>query len=297
MKKLLKSIITAAAVYLLSLPPLSAQDDPQSFAFDTKHEIIAVINHSDNEIVIISQKEDGKLEIAHQFQVDKAKGRRDEQLIYRPASVAICDGYVAFLASNRDSCYFAVLNLNGKLETKLSFPGAANAFSYHQPENKLYITSENETGFNLMVLDTRSGINHLDMKSVSVLHNNKACTSDETAGHNTGGSSMMTIVIIVVLIALLILYFLLKRMGKKQIEMLEHSKQERKEKSIEQKHEDVVSSVAVGDGVYAAIAAAIHLYGEELHDVENTVLTINKVSRTYSPWSSKIHGLNTYFKR
>jgi hypothetical protein len=54
---------------------------------------------------------------------------------------------------------------------------------------------------------------------------------------------------------------------------------------------------AAANGVYAAIAAAIYLYGEELHDVENTVLTINKVSRTYSPWSSKIHGLNTYFKR
>ncbi len=43
--------------------------------------------------------------------------------------------------------------------------------------------------------------------------------------------------------------------------------------------------------VNAAIAAAIHLYRSELHDYENTVLTIRKVSRTYSPWSSKIYGL------
>ncbi|MBW6479847.1 MAG: OadG family protein [Bacteroidales bacterium] len=43
--------------------------------------------------------------------------------------------------------------------------------------------------------------------------------------------------------------------------------------------------------VNAAIAAAIHLYRSELHDYENTILTINKVSRTYSPWSSKIYGL------
>lgn len=43
--------------------------------------------------------------------------------------------------------------------------------------------------------------------------------------------------------------------------------------------------------VNAAIAAAIHLYRSELHDYENTVLTIKKVSRTYSPWSSKIYGL------
>jgi len=49
------------------------------------------------------------------------------------------------------------------------------------------------------------------------------------------------------------------------------------------------------DDVYAAIAAAIHMYSEDLHDVENTVLTFNKVSRIYSPWSSKINMMNTYF--
>jgi glutaconyl-CoA/methylmalonyl-CoA decarboxylase subunit delta len=43
--------------------------------------------------------------------------------------------------------------------------------------------------------------------------------------------------------------------------------------------------------VNAAIAVAIHLYRSELHDHENTVLTIKKVARTYSPWSSKIYGL------
>jgi Na+-transporting methylmalonyl-CoA/oxaloacetate decarboxylase gamma subunit len=43
--------------------------------------------------------------------------------------------------------------------------------------------------------------------------------------------------------------------------------------------------------VNAAIALAIHLYISELHDHEEAVLTIKKVARTYSPWSSKIYGL------
>lgn len=46
--------------------------------------------------------------------------------------------------------------------------------------------------------------------------------------------------------------------------------------------------------VNAAIAAAIHLYRSEMHDYEDTILTIKKVSRTYSPWSSKIYGLRQY---
>lgn len=44
----------------------------------------------------------------------------------------------------------------------------------------------------------------------------------------------------------------------------------------------------------AAIAMALYLYTQELHDAENTVLTINKVSRSYSPWSSKIYGLRQH---
>jgi hypothetical protein len=43
--------------------------------------------------------------------------------------------------------------------------------------------------------------------------------------------------------------------------------------------------------VNAAIAMAIYLYQNDLHDYENAVLTMQKVSRTYSPWSSKIYTL------
>ena len=41
----------------------------------------------------------------------------------------------------------------------------------------------------------------------------------------------------------------------------------------------------------AAIALAIKLHKAEMHDRESDVITINKVARVYSPWSSKIHGL------
>ena len=51
--------------------------------------------------------------------------------------------------------------------------------------------------------------------------------------------------------------------------------------------------------VYAAIATAIHLSGQdnEEHDVENTVLTISKVNKSYSPWSSKIYTLRETHRR
>ena len=302
----MKTIKMIALLFLLL--PLAAQNAatfsepsgpfiPQSFAFDKKHDFFAVINQADNEIVMVSRKGDGKPEISHRFSVDKVKERRDGQRIYRPTSVAIYDGYVAFLASHQDSCYFAVLNLNGKLETKLTFPGYANAFSYHQPANELYITGENETGFNVIVLNTRNGVNRVDSKDASMLHYENPRLPEEIAGRDTWTICLMVTVICVVLLVLLVFYLFFKRAGVRLITTQELLIHKPKNEDVEPKQETVASNVAVSDGVYAAIATAIYLYGEELHDVENTVLTINKVSRTYSPWSSKIHGLNTYFKR
>lgn len=47
----------------------------------------------------------------------------------------------------------------------------------------------------------------------------------------------------------------------------------------------------------AAISMALHLFFEELHDEESGVLTIKKVSRAYSPWSSKIYAVRNQFNR
>lgn len=60
------------------------------------------------------------------------------------------------------------------------------------------------------------------------------------------------------------------------------------------------ASPQVGDTtgeIDAAIFSALHLHFSELHDMENTVLTINKVQRVYSPWSSKIYGLRNTLRK
>ncbi len=68
-----------------------------------------------------------------------------------------------------------------------------------------------------------------------------------------------------------------------------------KKKVIEESEEEVTESKEeveeISGEINAAIATAIYLYRSELHDYEDTILTIKKVSRTYSPWSSKIYGL------
>jgi hypothetical protein len=49
---------------------------------------------------------------------------------------------------------------------------------------------------------------------------------------------------------------------------------------------------AIPGDVLAAISLAIYLSANEYHDQESQLMTIKKVSRNYSPWSSKIYGLN-----
>ena len=60
-------------------------------------------------------------------------------------------------------------------------------------------------------------------------------------------------------------------------------------------------SVGLLDGVYAcskwavALATALHLYNDELHDEEEAVITIQKVEREWTPWNAKYYNMNQYF--
>lgn len=47
----------------------------------------------------------------------------------------------------------------------------------------------------------------------------------------------------------------------------------------------------------AAIAMALHLYYADVHDEESHVITIKNVERKYSPWNSKIYGINNLDKK
>ena len=44
--------------------------------------------------------------------------------------------------------------------------------------------------------------------------------------------------------------------------------------------------------VTAAIGLALHMYFNEMHDEESGVVTIKRVQKAYSPWSSKIYEVN-----
>lgn len=62
-------------------------------------------------------------------------------------------------------------------------------------------------------------------------------------------------------------------------------------KSKGQLKDDEPKELQIEGSVNAAISVALHLYLNEMHDEEQAVITIKKVSKTYSPWSSKIYNM------
>ncbi len=102
------------------------------------------------------------------------------------------------------------------------------------------------------------------------------------------GIGMTVIGYVIVFIALLLLYIVFYNLTKILTGNIKRIL--RKEGKII----DDKTSIEMSGEVNAAIAAALYLYYNELHDQENTVLTINRVSRAYSPWSSTIYSLRQY---
>lgn len=51
-------------------------------------------------------------------------------------------------------------------------------------------------------------------------------------------------------------------------------------------------AINVESDVNVAIAMALHMYFDELHDEESNIITIKNAPKQYSPWSSKIYGVH-----
>ncbi|MFW5877870.1 MAG: OadG family protein [bacterium] len=97
---------------------------------------------------------------------------------------------------------------------------------------------------------------------------------------------------LIVFIALVSLYTLFRMLPR----IINYNfKRERKTRGREVK-EGEEKNIISGEET-AAIAMALHLILDEMHDEESGVLTIKKVSKAYSPWSSKIYAVRNQFNR
>jgi Na+-transporting methylmalonyl-CoA/oxaloacetate decarboxylase gamma subunit len=108
---------------------------------------------------------------------------------------------------------------------------------------------------------------------------------------NISGANITIAIVgyVIVFVALVLLFFVYNMIPK--LINIKVRRQLRKEG----KCEDCGDLHIEGD-VNAAISMALYLYMNEIHDEESDVITIRRISKQYTPWSSKIYSTNTYFR-
>jgi len=119
-------------------------------------------------------------------------------------------------------------------------------------------------------------------------HSKKVLAGENFTKMDPYGIGMTLIAMFVVFSALAALYIIYYSLGKYFV----------RKASVKRKHKEAGIAGAIKDSeeiisgeLNAAIAMTLYLYQSEMHDYENTVLTIQKVSRNYSPWNSKIYNI------
>ena len=105
---------------------------------------------------------------------------------------------------------------------------------------------------------------------------------------NVGWPEMLLMALIgflLVFVVLVLLIYIMKAMG--WVFTREHKAKVAASAATPHAHDHAISDQELA----AAIITALKLYKSNLHDQESEMLTINRITRAYSPWNSKIHGL------
>lgn len=229
----------------------------------------------------------------------RGKGRHDLPFVLRPVSVQIVNNRLVVLASSKkDSSYLAVLSLcPGHIDTVINgvplktqtiaradFGFCAYGFEMMADQKELLVAGKNALGYDLITLALGDkNIDGICAGNAQTIHYHVPKQSDRIKEADPHGWGLALVAVLSVFTALCFIVILLKIVTALIAKFENKGKAESKVESNPDQE------------VYAAIAAAIHMYNEELHDEEPTVITIQKTERSWTPWNAKYLGMNKYF--
>ena len=252
---------------------------------------------------LVSMTEDGRLDTMASYKTDVTRKRHDLKNILRPVSVGVMGQYFVVLSSAvNDSAYVALLDehLNEVARRSFSSPMYAMHFEF----GHMFIVGRNPYGYDINILKLHGGPEAFakgDPEAFTqgeiLTHHYRVAKQAEKIKHSDPvGIGLTATAVGVVFLALVCIALLISGSGK----LITNTEKRRKEKG-EKSKEHAIKPVSDGSSasteaeIYAAIAAAIHLFNEELHDEEDTVTTIQKVEREWTPWNAKYYNMNHYF--
>ena len=233
-----------------------------------------------------------KLDTVGSYQTDNIHKRHDLKNILRPVSVGAMGKYVVVLASAvNDTAYVALLDQEMNVVARRDF--RSPMYAMHFEHGQMFVVGRNPFGYDINVISLHGGLENFANGEALSQHYRVFKQSEKIKHSDPIGVGLAAVAIAVVFLALICIALILQGSGKLMKGLGEDKKKDDKKKTIKPVSD---GSSAINDQeVYAAIAAAIHLYNDELHDEEETVITIQKVEREWTPWNAKFYNMNQYF--
>lgn len=249
--------------------------------------VFVVIDSIDCAVDVLIRTENS-WQFAGRFTTDVHKGRHDIKNILRPKSVMTMGNKIIVLASAQtDSSFMAVLDLDVKKIpediqpiSRIDFSCNSFAFQVSEASQEIFVVGKNSVGYDINAVSFAEGIEKIS--SSATFHYHVPKQAERIQESDPSGAGLAIVAIIVVFMALVLICFIMKIYGSAI-------------RKVQEQKPDNMLVAADGGEIYAAIAAAIHCYEEEQHDAEDTVITIQKVERAWTPWNAKFYNMNQFF--
>ena len=289
----------------LSQQPLCAEAlAPMDFSsneacYIPEKKAFVLIDSIDCAVDLLVRQADG-LQRVGRFTTDTYRGRHDLVNILRPKSVSVLGDKILVLASSKkDTSYLAVVSMDPvKCNDEQGFDSlkavsviglSSNAYAFHvdPANNEIIAVGKNPVGYDINFVSFANGVENIT--SSDAFHYHVPKQSERIQASDPYGAGLAVVAISVVFFALVCIMFMMGGYGK-----LIQRFQNRKQASGKATATSGTGNAPEGE-VYAAIAAAIYAYSQDLHDVEDTVITIQKTERAWTPWNAKFYNMNRYF--
>lgn len=154
-------------------------------------------------------------------------------------------------------------------------------------------TIEQTTDINVDVAVEEGSLSENDGSEVQESKIAKRMTQAEkaknAAENDSWGGAITIIAMCIVLAALIVLSLLFLGFGKISSKILSKKKREAHgvtSETAEDHHDEIDSGEVI-----AAIGMALSEFFGQGHDMEDTILTIRRMKKSYSPWNSKIYNM------
>lgn len=245
-------------------------------------------------IHLIRMTECGRMDTVASYKTDSTYKVHDLKSIKRPISVGFMGEHVVLVASAvKDTAYVALLDAQLRPVARHDF--SSPMYAMHIEPGRMMVVGRNPYGYDIAIIPMKDGIESFGNSKPAVFHYRVAKQAEKIKSSDPVGIGLTAVAVSVVFLALVFIALILSGSAKLIMgaEKRKENKQKKPKKGITPVAEG--SSASTEEEVYAAIAAAIHLYNDELHDEEEGIITIQKVEREWTPWNAKYYNMNHYF--